>query len=404
MIEDRIIEQIIQHWTANKTGPKYDTNRPAPDFGDVKEVVEKSFLASLRREEDRTIRFRVCLITKYELENFPQYRHELRTLCPPQFFSEEILIKLSPAFDPAQSALAVGREVGSERLQIWGIFHYEPPSHRFNSSPIIVEGGTIFRPDCFTVTVSSPGALQFSRNDTHIGRLVNGEFLSASPTPFTSKSLGQFLIQSLQHSTLWAKHQNFYWHHYRDALQVLLSESALRGHGATIVILGNNESISSETHFLSKYSFDGPQLFESRFENLLDSESQTLPPLEKMMSGIGYRRKINECICLVAQLSAVDGALILANNLEVVAFGATLTAPRWTRKKILGSDGYGYVTGDVFDSERYGTRHNSAIDFAGASPGSIVFVISQDGPVRAFTRVQEDTVMCWPDCTESVFV
>jgi hypothetical protein len=49
-------------------------------------------------------------------------------------------------------------------------------------------------------------------------------------------------------------------------------------------------------------------------------------------------------------------------------------------------------------------RHNSAINFAAQCDGSTAFVISQDGPIRAFIRLNDETVLYWPDCTVSMFV
>ena len=104
--------------------------------------------------------------------------------------------------------------------------------------------------------------------------------------------------------------------------------------------------------------------------------------------GITYHRLILEHLQRLAQLSTVDGALILTSALELVAFGAKLQAPTWNGKPLLGPDGWGNASGDTFSSQRYGTRHNSAIDFAAACKGSIVFVISQDGPYSGLRLVR----------------
>jgi DNA integrity scanning protein DisA with diadenylate cyclase activity len=111
-----------------------------------------------------------------------------------------------------------------------------------------------------------------------------------------------------------------------------------------------------------------------------------------------------EALQRLAQLAAIDGALIIDSNFKVVAFGAKLTAPAWDKKTVIGPDGYGSPNGQPFEINRYGTRHQSARDFAAACESAIVFVISQDGPIRAFHRTDETTVTCWPDCTTSMFV
>ncbi len=69
----------------------------------------------------------------------------------------------------------------------------------------------------------------------------------------------------------------------------------------------------------------------------------------------------------------------------------------------MGPDGFG-GGGQIFDLSKYGTRHNSAIDFVAAVPGTIAFVVSQDGPIRGFVLKDQDTILCWPDCTTSMFI
>ena len=64
----------------------------------------------------------------------------------------------------------------------------------------------------------------------------------------------------------------------------------------------------------------------------------------------------------------------------------------------------GIRAGIHFRLSRYGVRHNSAINFAAQCDGSTAFVISQDGPIRAFIRLNDETVLYWPDCTVSMFV
>lgn len=91
-------------------------------------------------------------------------------------------------------------------------------------------------------------------------------------------------------------------------------------------------------------------------------------------------------------------------SFEVLAFGATLTAPRTLATAVIGPDGFGVGAERPFDIDRYGTRHRSAMDFAASIDGSIAFAISQDGPIRAFRLASEAVVNVWPDCSASMFL
>jgi hypothetical protein len=117
-----------------------------------------------------------------------------------------------------------------------------------------------------------------------------------------------------------------------------------------------------------------------------------------------YRRLAYEMLQGIGQLAAVDGALVMDSGFAVLAFGTTLSAPDTASGAVAGPDGFGRAEGGSFEIGRYGTRHSSAMHFAAAVPDSIVFVISQDGPVRAFRRRDEETVEVWPDCRTSMFI
>lgn len=396
MLEDSIINRILGAWAADQDHPHRGRDkRPLPNFNDVKEVVETAFLASLKREEGRPVRFSIVLASDGETDDSShRYKSDARRFHNAVAFSVASILKLAPAFNPDLSSLGVGRNPVTGDFECWGSFHYPPQAHMFNQVPVGVEGGGVTRPDLFMVSARSPGLLYISRTNSRIGRFVDGDFIATSPTPFTSMSLGGYLIESLKPTYL--GQNNHYWHCYREALDVLLSESASRGHGATVAILNADGVTSTQGLFSPKYTVKGHGRLKSRFENAWGNK--------KTLLAIVYNKLIHQYLQELAQLSTVDGALILTRELELVAFGSTLSAPRWTGKILHGPDGFGRSNHEAFPAQRYGTRHSSAIDFAAACNGSTVFVVSQDGAVRAFLRSSEDTVLCWPDCTASMFV
>jgi hypothetical protein len=208
MIEESIIKQIINYWAADQAHPhRGHAQRPLPRFEDVREVIETTFFASLEREEDRPIRFSVVLASPSELDDAShQYHRQLSRFVTPIPFTVDSITKLAPAFDPALSSIAVDRDSITKELQCWGIFNYfptVPSSYVISSAP---KEGTWFRPDLFTVTARNPGSLQISRMNTHIGRFVSGNFIPAAPTPFVSRSLGKYLMRSLESTDLWLNH------------------------------------------------------------------------------------------------------------------------------------------------------------------------------------------------------
>jgi hypothetical protein len=134
-----------------------------------------------------------------------------------------------------------------------------------------------FRPDLFTVTARNPGSLQISRMNANIGRFVSGDFVPAAPTPFTTRSLGKYVMRSVESTDLWRRHGTLYWHYYRDALEVLLAESASRGHGATVVLLPSGGAAIPEKLILATYRLEADVHLISHFEEVLTYGSGLVP-------------------------------------------------------------------------------------------------------------------------------
>jgi hypothetical protein len=398
MLDPRFIEQIVTAWRADEAHPhRYRQRRDLPPLEVLQRFIDMVFLATLKDEEGRPVRFSVVLAADTDL----QEPRGSTTLPPLQLalthaFSAESLVKLAAAFDPGLTTIAVKWDATQSELIIWGILLHAPGKNRFTEVPVGIEGSANFRPDYFTAIAKGRASIAIARGDSLIGTLQAGYFVSATPTPFMSTSLGGHVHALVQRDPLFAAHGNDFWLHVRDAFELLLSEAALRGHGGTIVLLPS--LIDQNTGlYASKYELLGSFGLRRTLEwCILNSGSFEI--------GIAYRKLANETIQRIAQLASVDGALILTIDFEVLAFGATLTAPRSLLQALVGPDGFGRPANTPFEVSRYGTRHMSAFDFVSAQPDAIAFVISQDGPIRAFRRETDTTVYVWPDCTASMFV
>jgi hypothetical protein len=80
-------------------------------------------------------------------------------------------------------------------------------------------------------------------------------------------------------------------------------------------------------------------------------------------------------------------------RLEVCGFGVEITADAEPNMVIRALDPE-CGNREVIDYAHYGTRHRSMMRYCHAIPGSIGFVISQDGDVRAMLS-QGDGVVMW---------
>ncbi|MFY9399109.1 MAG: putative sensor domain DACNV-containing protein [Desulfomonilia bacterium] len=392
MLEDRIIQRIIEAWELDQAHPIHGKIQvPLPPFDILKKVVETAYLASLEREEGRPIRFALVMVapsTDAETGGSGRESEYLFHLANPLRLTVDSITKFAPALDPALSAMAVGQSGEQGELVIWGVFTFSPSEHPFSEIPVWVYGELGYRPDYFTIYANDAGSLIISRQHSQIGRILNGEFMPATPSPFTVSSLGRYLVDSIRGQPLFETYGESYWRIYRDMVEMLLSEASSRGHGSIFILLPEG---GKEEYYIPRFRFREAVGVHSLIEPLLRDDLD-------ISTSIAVRKTVSERIKLLSQLGVIDGAVVLTYGLDLVCFGAMLIAPAWKGSIISGPDGFGEGGGEPLFAGRLGTRHNAGISFAGAYDGSIVFVISQDGPVRVFLRVSERTLLYWPDC------
>jgi len=105
--------------------------------------------------------------------------------------------------------------------------------------------------------------------------------------------------------------------------------------------------------------------------------------------------EINGAIWFVSLLSRVDGLVLLTPHLEVRGFGVEITEKDPPVRIARATDPTATVSGRLdLDYNYFGTRHRSMMRYCAKHPGSVGFVISQDGDVRVMTLVAE-TLVIW---------
>lgn len=411
MLATALIKQVLQLWHAVSV----QSDAPPPSLARVREVLETVFLASLKREEEKPIQATVSLFRD---------REELTAACRgdqkvfmkldgPRPFNVESLVKIALAFDPFTTSLAVVPCSGHEEgLEILGALHI---SQRGGNHFDALRRPITF-PDVLTVSSRKSGSLLIFRRAQLIARLNAGRFSRPTPHPFNSSFLGWTILAGLRNHPEFEQLPFRYWLSYKNALERLLIETSKRGTGGTIIWLPEGALAEAQRHFLPKFPLEkGPEgsLILGELCNLQHQSSQEIneafgPPTHEAAAAtpqklLDIKRRMVEHMELLAQLTRVDGALILNHRFTPLSFGSILTAKRWSGRTLLIQDDKGR-TGMPVDLNQYGTRHNSAIDFIARAPGAAAFVISQDGPIAGLTRKDNDTVLWWPDCLSSLWL
>lgn len=412
MFDREIVDKILKAWSADQSHPhRRKAQKALPDPDDTRVLLETAFLASIRREEEKPITFSLALLCKGLVEKeTPVQNQNVMPFSDSLPFSDSSISKIAPAFDSSRTFLIVSPTSESKNeYEIWGILPYRLTSDVFNEIPVGSPGDLPYPPDILCVTAVSPGSLIISRGASVIGRFFSGHFESAIPTPFYSEAMGHYLLDMIKNHKGYLEHKSRYWGYYSRTLGHLLTKASNYGHGGTIILLPRSKS--EEPPFRGyidpKYCFNKTFDLEDPIISLLKSEQDennhdiALSTALKTLTSIPMKSNHAKRIDFLAKLSCIDGALIVTDDLHLLSFGSTLKAPKWDGNILTGPDGFG-GGGAKFDASKLGTRHNSAIDFVGACPGSVAFVISKDGPVRGFIQKDKKLILCWPDCNVSM--
>jgi hypothetical protein len=104
--------------------------------------------------------------------------------------------------------------------------------------------------------------------------------------------------------------------------------------------------------------------------------------------------EIDGIIWFIACLSRVDGLVLMDPDLTVKGFGTIVTIEDAPSAIFSAQDEYATMSRRLpLSYDAFGTRHRSMMRYCNSYPGSVGFVISQDGDIRAMTKVEQDLVV-----------
>jgi hypothetical protein len=98
---------------------------------------------------------------------------------------------------------------------------------------------------------------------------------------------------------------------------------------------------------------------------------------------------MDRAIEAVSRFAAIDGALLLDSQLDVLAIGAIVTRRGKLPRHVQVADVAAGVHREVPVQSLGGTRHQSGAAFCAQTPESMAVVVSQDGSVTLLMRERE---------------
>jgi hypothetical protein len=138
----------------------------------------------------------------------------------------------------------------------------------------------------------------------------------------------------------------------------------------------------------------GRDLIESAYDN--EKSGQNAKPLRIsnlnwVQDVIRVREKVELKAKLVGMLANIDGCVVLDNDLKVLGFGSKIGV---SKREIKPKDCYDLGSNRPIDINNFGTRHQSTYRLCAKRPGTLAFVVSQDGNLRLFYGENDKVTLC----------
>jgi hypothetical protein len=376
------------------------------------EAISIAFQASLTSEESRPTRFRLLLTPADALPDDGSPNEGVLRLRFDQSrpFHADELRRLSPS-TPFETAL-IGAHAEDDKLRIWGIAHSGPawlaptwggrsPVPNWTYDPII--------------HVMGPGRIAVRCAGKLMGALQAGTIVNATIDVFDSDWLPALFMRERQEaieqhaarqtrsqSPTQAEHSlvsRVGQHMLRRAIQ--LTRAA--GHGG-IILVADDASLVDGLRLKYRFQQDAPArryraLLLEILEGLAATTTESVVGWEEFAADSSphvarVEQAIFELSRLIANLTSIDGAVVLDKRFGLIGFGAEVSAELPAPARVYRALDSAGDERELDDIESVGTRHRAAYRFVNDHPHGLALVVSQDGDVR-FVAKHAGEVVFW---------
>lgn len=325
---------------------------PLPVAHFVEAIIDAAFWASLRKEEGHSPKISLAFLPPEQAGNPLLFKQHLP-------LSPGMLTKLAPGIERAGIHLGIWEDKGE--LYIWGT--------------------TVSIPNfCFVLDVSEPALLVIKHRRIYgFGKFTNIAVLKGDQVKMVDGQTTSLpdcppILLSLLDLTALS-----YWN---DSVNVMIQLAvSMRAHarGGTLLIVSSEnsnwlQSIIKPIQYAVQPAFNG-------LSKLLQQE-------RKEASQIFWQTALKREVDHLAGLTAVDGATIISNQYDLLAFGAKIGRAK-------GKDNIDEISfsepiegGEavvIHPAKTGGTRHLSAAQFVHDQRDATALVASQDGHFTVYT-------------------
>jgi len=359
LVAPRIHEHFARHAETSR-GRGAVSEASVPDLAAIEAIIDAAFWASLRREEN--------YVPKISLAFLPP-EHSAHTLRFEQALplSVTALTRVSPAVERAGIHLGVWRVDGE--LRVWGATRAIPAY-------------------CFVLEVAAPGLLVVKHHHgDDSGKYVNVAVLEGDQIKIVDEQASSLPDCPDLLASLLGFDSPASWADSHNVLVPLAVSMRAHGRGGLLLVVpsGSEQWRESIVRPIA-YGLNPP--YTRLFDLMRDHPGD---PLERQ-----WRDALDRAVDAVAGLTAVDGAAVMTNRYELLAFGAKIMRRRGGQQleRVAVTEPIeGSVAAVVPPTQLGGTRHLSAAQFIQDQRDGLALVASQDGRF---------TVFAWSRCDELV--
>lgn len=354
-IAPRVQAQFAVH-LASAGAP--DAQLLPPNPTDIEAVIDAAFWASLRREEGYSPKISMALLPPERAVQPLMFAQSLP-------LGPSALVKVAPAVERPGIHLGVWRANGE--LRVWGTTRQIP----------------VF---CFVLEVAGPGLLVVKHHRGEVGKFVNVAVLEGDQIKLideTASSLPD--CPSLLSSLLGFDTRT--WPGGLNVLVELAVSIRAHGRGGSLLVVPHQGTDWLES-IVRPISYAVAPAYQAL------TELVTRAPSEQDVSE--WKDAFHDAVEAIAGLTAVDGATIVTDRYDLVAFGAKIARRRGSptvETVVVTEPIVGGVAETVHPTRLGGTRHLSATQFVHDQRDALALVASQDGRF---------TVFAWSPCEEMV--
>ncbi len=353
-VQDHFIRRLA-------TGASVDVlTAPLPDLAAIEEVIEAGFWTSLRREEIYVPKVSIALLPASHTTHPLLFERPLA-------MQPHVLARVAPAVERPGIHLGAWRERAD--LLVWGTTRDLP---RY----------------CLVLEVAAPGLL------------VVKQYRGGEQTKFANVAVLQGDVDKVvdEHASSLPDCPSLLTSmlgfdspaSWGDSVNVLVQLSvSMRVHGrGGLLLVVPREGESWRESIVSPLPYGLVPPYTELAELMERAEAEQNQPT--------WREALTRTIDAIAGLTAVDGAAILTERYELLAFGAKIVRRRGSapvEQVTVTEPVEGGVASIVHPSELGGTRHLSAAQFVYDQRHAVALVASQDGRF---------TIFAWSPCEDMV--